>query len=449
MMQALVLRFRNRMGLVLLVNAIGVPAPAQTVADPHKLVAEADRLAWMKAWTRAEPIYAEAEQLFTAVGDRRNALYARINRLRGELPRLPVPEVSDQLAEYLEDPLVQADDRLRLRTLILKGETDTDLDPVLAERSWREAMAIAERLGEAGWANRARGELGLLAFLQGNVNAAVIQLGQALKVAESSGDTPSVVRWLTLFGHGYVELDRPAEALDMYDRALKVAGDIPELQFPAMTYVGKGDALQKLGQLEEAERLLDDALAVAAKQGALGYQADLLIKLAEIAQRRKDLDRAAQLLANATDLGHQAGGGRLVALASLERARVLRLQNRVTESERVLDAGISAARSMQERLLLPSPDCWPNRLNCAHRRSGTRRRRRYSMRPATCSRGSSRTRAALGCKVESSTAPAISFLLGSVSRERADPMQPGSSRLSSRRAVERCLNCCSRNRLPT
>lgn len=89
--------------------------------------------------------------------------------------------MSQRLAEYLDDPLVRADERLRLRCLVVKGETDTDLDPVLAEQSWREALAIAERLGDQGWANRARGELGLVAFLQGNVNAAIIQLGQALK----------------------------------------------------------------------------------------------------------------------------------------------------------------------------------------------------------------------------------------------------------------------------
>ena len=133
-------------------------------------------------------------------GDQRNALYAEISVLRGQLPRLPVPEVSARLAEYLEDPVVQADDRLRLRCLVIKGETDQDLDPSLAGESWREAQALAEKLGDAAWANRASGELGLVAFLQGDIGASVIGLGQALKVAQSNGDVSSLVRWLTLFG---------------------------------------------------------------------------------------------------------------------------------------------------------------------------------------------------------------------------------------------------------
>ena len=118
-------------------------------------------------------------------GDRRNALYAEVSRLRGQLPTLPVPEVSERLSAYLDDPVVQNDERLRLRVLIIKGETDEDLDPSLSQRSWTEALALAQKLGEAGWANRARGELGLVAFLQGDTNTAIVNLGQAIKVAET------------------------------------------------------------------------------------------------------------------------------------------------------------------------------------------------------------------------------------------------------------------------
>jgi CHAT domain-containing protein len=340
-------------GLVLLCAILAYPASAQNIADPETLLMEADRLAWLKAWTRAAPMYVEAERLFAARGDRRNALYAQISHLRGELPRLAVPEVSERLAEYLEDPLVQADDRLRLRCLIIKGETDVDLDPALAEQSWREALAIAERLGEQAWANRARGELGLVAFLQGDVGASVIQLGQALKNAEATGDVPSVVRWLTLFGHGYVELGRPAEALDFYDRALKIAASVRELQLPVMTYLGKGDALAKVGRLADAEQILAQAVEVATKEEAWGYRAELTMKLASIAKQRQQPVEAERLLADATDFAHRAGGNRILAEVALERGRLLRTQNRFSEAGRTLEEGITVARTMQEHLLVP------------------------------------------------------------------------------------------------
>ena len=343
----------RRVGIVLLAAILSQPTFAQTNADPAKLIEQAERLAWLKAWTRAAPLYAEAERLYAARGDRRNALYAQINHLRGQLPRLPVPEVSQRLAEYLEDPIVQSDERLRLRTLIIKGETDVDLDPSLAEQSWSEALKLAEKLGESAWANRAQGELGLVAFLLGDINSAVIKLGQALKVAESNRDVASLVRWLTLFGHGYVQLDRSEQALDFYDRALKVATSIPELQFPVMTYLGKGNALVRLGRFAEAERLLQDALAVATREGALGYQAELTLMQGQIAYQRKQAGQALESLAQAADLARKAGGNRILAEISLELARIQRASNMPAEADRTLREGIEIARNMGERLLLP------------------------------------------------------------------------------------------------
>lgn len=79
-----------------LVTAVG--AAAQSQQDPDGLLKEAERLSWLKAWTAAAPLYAEAERLFTARGDPRNALFARINHLRGQLPTLPIAEVSQQHA---------------------------------------------------------------------------------------------------------------------------------------------------------------------------------------------------------------------------------------------------------------------------------------------------------------------------------------------------------------
>jgi CHAT domain-containing protein len=328
------------------------PAIAQE-SDPHKLLAEADRLAWLRAWTKAEPLFAAAERAFAAQGDQRNAMYAHVSALRGQLPRLPVPEVSERLAELLDDPLVFGDERLRLRALIIKGETDTDLDPSLSQESWTEALALAEKLGESAWANRARGELGLIAFLLGDTNAAIVRLGQAMKVAESNGDASSLVRWMTLFGHGYFQLGQAKQALDFYDRALKLASTVPELQFPVMTHLGKGNALVRLERLDDAKAVLADAQAAAESQGALGYQAELVLQQALIAEREKDAARALTLLTRATDLALKAGGNRIVAEIALEAARVQRQSGRISEAETTLAAGIDVARRMGERLLLP------------------------------------------------------------------------------------------------
>ncbi|WP_291981100.1 CHAT domain-containing protein [Luteitalea sp.] len=326
---------------------------AQPAPDPHALLAEGDRLAWLRAWSQAEPQFTEARRLFAAAGDERNALYAEISALRARLPRLAVPEASARLAEYLEHPLMPADDRLRLRCLVIKGETDEDLDPTLAGAAWKEALTVAERLGDEAWANRARGELGLVAFLEGNAGGAVMALGSALKQAQANGDVSSQVRWLTLFGHGYVQLNRPQEALDFYDRALKVAETLPELQFPTMTYVGRSNALIKLGRIPEADAILVRATEHAAKYDARGYQAQLVAQRAAIARQRKDLVGALGLYEEAVALARASGGLRLVADIELEQAQALREAQQVAAAERVLLDATTIARDMEERFLLP------------------------------------------------------------------------------------------------
>jgi CHAT domain-containing protein len=328
------------------------PAVAQ-VSEPHKLLAEADRLAWLRVWTRAEPLYAKARDAFIANGDERNALYAEVSQLRGRLPTLPVPDVSERLSEYLDNPIVRSDERLRLRVLVIKGETDEDLDPSLSQRSWTEALALAQKLNEPAWANRARGELGLVAFLQGDTNTAIVNLGQAIKVAETNGDTSSLVRWLTLFGHGYVELGRPEQAFDFYERALTIARTVPELQMAFMTHVGKADVLIKVGRLSEAEELIKGTLAEATKEGSLGYQAELTVRLALLAVARKQIPQALEEMAKATEFARAAGANRILAGLALERARILRQGSRTAEAESVLREGITSSRSMGERLLLP------------------------------------------------------------------------------------------------
>ena len=150
------------------------------------LLTEIDRLAWLRVWTRAEPLYAEAREAFARSGDRRNTLYAEINRLRGQLPTLPVPESPTSHA-YLDDPIVQNDGQLRLRADHQKRDRRGP-GRVAVATSATAPLALAQKLGEAGWANRARGELGLVAFLQGDTNTCPPQKFTTAVRSGSCGD---------------------------------------------------------------------------------------------------------------------------------------------------------------------------------------------------------------------------------------------------------------------
>jgi len=343
---------RLRVCLLFVVWTVTTLAAAQS-SDPQQLLAEADRLAWNKAWTRAAPLYVEAARLFTARGNMRDALYARVNAIRGDLQRRSIQEVSEQFGAYLEHPLARTDLKLRLRILVLRGETDEDFDPPGAERAWREAADIAATLGDDAWANRAKGELGVVAFLQGRVSESVILLGQALRTAEATGDVPSQIRWLTLFGHGHAQLGRHDQSLLLYDRALALAATVPAMGMPLLTWVGKADALRLAGRIDEAARVLDDAHIVALKSDAWGYQAEIAAQQATIALAREQPARAQALLIQARTLARRAGGDRLLLGIGLELARLQRTRGMTAAAALTLREALAAARRMRDRLWLP------------------------------------------------------------------------------------------------
>jgi tetratricopeptide (TPR) repeat protein len=230
--------------------------------SPASALAEADRLADLRAWTRAEPFFIQAEKEFEQAGDARNALHAKLGRIRGELPRRSVAEVSKQLAEILESPLATTDDQIRLRCLIIKGETDEDHDALLAETDWREALAIAKKLNDAKWINRANGELGIVAGLQGKTGEAMLMIGTAVQNAKSTNDLSSVVRFLSVLGNGLIQFGRPEQALTFFNQAIAAGSSVDELRFSAMANLGKVSALVKLNRTKEARDLLAVSLEV-------------------------------------------------------------------------------------------------------------------------------------------------------------------------------------------
>ena len=52
--------------LLVLCGALVVAFPARSAVDPNAELAEADRFAWLKNWTKAEPHFAQAEKAYDA-----------------------------------------------------------------------------------------------------------------------------------------------------------------------------------------------------------------------------------------------------------------------------------------------------------------------------------------------------------------------------------------------
>src|SRR2546426_9989564 len=103
-------------------------AQAQSTSDdPDVLLKKALHLGDLYNWADAAPMFTEAEQLYAARGDSRDALYAHIGLIRSTMEQLSLPERSEELGIELDkNPLVQSDKQLRLYCLTVLGNIDVE-----------------------------------------------------------------------------------------------------------------------------------------------------------------------------------------------------------------------------------------------------------------------------------------------------------------------------------
>src|ERR1700758_3275884 len=110
------MNFRTILISSLLCATLSASAKAQMPSDdPDVLLKLALHYGDLYNWADAAPMFTEVEQLYSARGDNRNALYAHLGRIRSTMEQLTLPEVSEELrAELDKNPLLQSDKQLRL-----------------------------------------------------------------------------------------------------------------------------------------------------------------------------------------------------------------------------------------------------------------------------------------------------------------------------------------------
>ena len=329
------------------------PRVAETSTDPQKLLAEANRLYWLNNGPKAAPLFSRAEKLFAAQGDTRNALYAKVGRLRSEAETMSFVELSRVLNEQLQNPIVRNDPGLRLWCLIAKGYTDLEIDYRASKRDWLEAQDIAKSLNENQWVTRASGELGLIAFLEGNPGRAARLLGGALLSTMTNGDTAGQIRFLELVGRGFEEVNRHAEALRFFERAIKLAEADPDCGLPFMGYEGKAQALTSLGRAEEAKSVLESALSKARSQQKRGHEAQLLILLGKLEAQTGNRQQALTHLEDAGQFATGAQFYRMEADAMFELATLYRDGGDLATADARATQGLAASQQVGDRYYVP------------------------------------------------------------------------------------------------
>jgi CHAT domain-containing protein len=322
-------------------------------SNPKLLLQEADRLAWLFNWHRAEPLYIRAEELFKESGDTKNEAYARVGRVEAQGQHMPLGEVSATLAKQLEDPVVRDDPKLRLRCLAAKGYVDIELNMDSAERDWGEAQTIAKRIGDFEMEGRVQEELSTVAFMRGEIHSAAHLAGTAILSAMASGDVAAEIHDFARVGRGYNFVKESGTALPFLDRAIRLASETPDAPFPAFAYAEKAHALMSQGKSDEARRLLTEALAGAEKDEDVGDQITILDLLGELDLQSGVRGNAIAHLESAGTLGQKYGWATRLEETMFVLTKAYSDSGDLKSAERCASIQLDAGRQAGDGLLLP------------------------------------------------------------------------------------------------
>lgn len=327
------------------------PAPA---TDDQRHLAEADHLAEIGDQQRSQAMYRQLEQRFIDIGDTRNALYARISRLRGDLGHTNLQQVSLYLAEQLKRPEVQNDSYLKIRCLETKAAADLNLDGVSARPAFEELQRTASQVGEKQIASRASGNLGIVAFLEGNSSEAKWRVAGAMASSVVTGDVAAQSRYLSLFGLALLEHHQPEQALWFLNKGISIAEKNSKVvPFPEMAYIGKVGALTQLSRLHEAQVCINRAMDYATRNDAVGYQADLLVETGKFYVKQGKIQEAIDALEKAANLSAGINFNRGAAEAEAQLAALYQRIGDLRKARNCAARCVAAHQQLGEVYLIP------------------------------------------------------------------------------------------------
>jgi tetratricopeptide (TPR) repeat protein len=345
-------RLVRRSLIVALVLFVAVPRPRSGIQEfPQKdPLREAKRLAWLNNWTEAAKVLKRSDFKPT---DESAALFCRAVEIRGNIESTPLPGAVAEVASMLRSAAAQRDFELRLQLLAIKGDAEFQFNLPAAQRTWEEAKQLASSHSQSQWEARAEGELGSIAFLNGEIFTATKLVTEAFLKAELSGDVAAELRYCTDLGEGFAQYGRSADAIRFFNKALALAAYVPDLYFPFTAYLGKARLLAITGHADEGFRMLHAALDESRAKNLKVREARTLTVLGELSAAAGKREEAIATLTAAADVAHSGGLSLIEAEASSALASQLRDSGRIGAAEHYARRSVEAAERAGDLYHLP------------------------------------------------------------------------------------------------
>jgi CHAT domain-containing protein len=337
-----------------IISALLLPMVEAQTLTPHEVLERALHKADLYNWADAAADFAAAEAMFTDLGDHRNALYARLGKIRATADENPLPEISLQLARELEEnPLLQQDKQLRMFASIVKGDIDGEVNATDMRRSWEQVAALAREIGDVKWQYRSKAQLGIAAFYDGDLATAGQSVAAALMQATMSHDVGAQIRFLTTLGAGLVEARMCDQALPYFEKALAASSNVTDAGYPYLTQQARVQAMLCLKRFDAAQQIATEALKRAEQNNRAGQQAAFLLFLGQIARAQNDESGAVTNLERSARIYERAGFRQPLPAVQAELADIYRASGQLKHAEQYAALAAATSQATGQNRLLP------------------------------------------------------------------------------------------------
>ena len=181
---------------VVILLLVAVPRSSVSPETPREdRLQEARRLAWLNNWTEAAQVLDRLERSGLKPADEASALFVKAAHIRGNIESMSLPDAAGELASMLAYMPAKQDSDLRLQLLAIKGDIEFQYNLPAAQKTWEETKQLASSRGQSMWEARAEGELGTIAFLNGEIFTATKMVTGACLRAELYGAVAPQIRY--------------------------------------------------------------------------------------------------------------------------------------------------------------------------------------------------------------------------------------------------------------
>jgi CHAT domain-containing protein len=320
--------------------------------NPRIVLEAADRYAMLYNWPEASPLYARAESLFHRANDRENILFARLGYLWVTADAGISHSAVEEVADALNDSVVQSNPKLQLRALVAKAVLERNKNEIAARDSWNEIFKLAQRLHDTRWERRATAEIGQILYMDGNVESATVMFRDALESQYWHLDLAPAIYYTAMVGNGSAESGRAETALQYCNTAIRISGLVRDGGFPFLAYQGKARALIALGRSSEALIALDSAIKRARYEGNSYALAQLLV-VAGIATKSNNSSQAIQYLSESVKLSEEKGFDHVFSWSTIQLASVFRNTGNLDAAASLAMRSVAKVRDLEDRYHLP------------------------------------------------------------------------------------------------